>query len=203
LLTAACSSDGGMVNSGQGQVRISLTSGDNVAPAGLAEPGNTSSESGSTVVPTDGDRDESGNTGDGSACDRLQAANVTFSAVLARNLDGQLIDTSMDLPRTLNMLRFADGGRVELPVGFLPPGMYDLIVVNITKVEFVLLNGLKITIEPPLGGWITRLDVRPRPFEVIEGQTTTVGIRFYPHRLFRVKDGKFKFDIDGGFEMGD
>ena len=81
--------------------------------------------------------------------------------------------------------------------------MYDMILVNITKVEFVLLNDLKISIEPPLGGWISRLQVRPRPFEVIEGETTTVALRFFPHRLFKVKKGKFEFKIKDGFEFGD
>ena len=109
----------------------------------------------------------------------------------------------MDLPRTLNMLGFADGRVVELPIGFLPPGMYDLILVNMTKVEFVLQNDLKISIEPPLGGWIAKLAVRPRPFEVIEGQTTTVALRFFPHRMFRIKNGKFKFEIEDGFEIHD
>lgn len=203
LLTAACSGDSGMVNSDKGQVRITMTAAEDPLAAGHTDPGSTSTRSGSTVSPLDGDRDDHGDHDDGSACDRLKAANVTFSSVLARNLDGELIDTSMDLPRTLNMLGFADGRRVDLPIGFLPPGMYDLILVNITKVEFVLLNDLKITIEPPLGGWISRLDVRPHPFEVIEGQTTTVAIRFFPHRMFKIRDGKFKFKIEDGFEFDD
>jgi hypothetical protein len=205
LVTAACSGDDGMVNSNKGQVRITLTSTDDPLATGHTEPGSTSAGSSSTVSPMDGDRDDHGDhdDDDGCACNRLKAANVTFSSVLARNLDGELIDTSMDLPRTLNMLGFGEGRRVELPIGFLPPGMYDMILVNITKVEFVLLNDMKISIEPPLGGWISQLQVRPRPFEVIEGQTTTVGIRFFPHRLFRIKNGKFEFKHDHGFEIDD
>jgi len=192
-----------MVNSDKGQVRIVMTSTADPLAAGHTEPGSISSQSGSTVSPMDGDRDDHGDHDDGSARERLKAANVTFSSVLARNLDGELIDVSMRLPRTLNMLGFANGGRVELPVGFLPPGMYDMILVNITKVEFVLLNDLKISIEPPLGGWISRLEVRPRPFEVIEGETTTVALKFFPHRMFKVKKGKFEFKIEDGFEFGD
>jgi hypothetical protein len=203
LLTAACSGDDGMVSSNKGQVRITMTSAADPLAAGHTDPGSTSSESASTVSPADGDRDDHGDRDDGSACDRLTAANVTFSSVLARNLDGELLDTSMNLPRTLDMLGFGEGRRVELPIGFLPPGMYDLILVNITKVEFVLRDGTKISIEPPLGGWISRLDVRPRPFEVIEGETTTVGIRYFPHRLFKIKNGKFEFKHDGGFEIDD
>ena len=120
LLTAACSGDGGMVNSDKGQVRIVMTSTADPLAAGHTEPGSVSSESGSTVSPMDGDRDDHGDRDDDYAGDRLKAANVTFSSVLARNLDGELIDVSMRLPRTLNMLGFANGGRVELPVGFLP-----------------------------------------------------------------------------------
>jgi len=203
LLTAACSGDGGMVNSDKGQVRIVMSSAADPLAVGHADPGSISSQSGSTVTPLDGDRDDHDDYDDGCACNRLKAANVTFSSVLARNLDGELIDTSMDLPRTLNMLGFADGRVVELPIGILPPAMYDLILVNMTKVEFVLQNDLKISIEPPLGGWIARLEVRPRPFEVIEGQTTTVALRFFPHRMFKVKNGKFKFEIKDGFEFHD
>jgi hypothetical protein len=192
-----------MVNSGKGQVRITMTATADPIAAGHTAPDSTSSESSSTVSPLDGDRDDHDDHDDGCACDRLNAANVTFSSVLARNLDGELIDTSMDLPRTLNMLGFADGRRVELPIGFLPPGVYDMILVNITKVEFVLLDDTKISIEPPLGGWISRLDVVPHPFEVIEGETTTVGIKFFPHRLFKVKKGKFTFELKDGFKIDD
>ena len=201
LLTAACSGDDGMVTSNKGQVRITMTSVADPLAAGHTDPGSTSSELGSTIAPMDGDHGDHDDRDDGCACDRLTAANVTFSSVLARNLDGELLDTSMNLPRTLNMLGFGEGRRVELPIGFLPPGMYDMILVNITKVEFVLLNGTKVSIEPPLGGWISRLSVLPRPFEVIEGETTTVGIRFFPHRLFKIKKGKFEFKLDGGFEL--
>lgn len=203
LLTAACSGDGDMLSSDKGQVRIVMTSTDDPLAAGHTAPDSTTTQSSSTVAPMDGDRDDHHDHHDGCACERLKAANVTFSSVLARNIDGEFIDTSMDLPRTLNMLGFNDRGRIELPIGFLPPGIYDLILVNITKVEFVLLNDLKISIEPPLGGWVSRVEVLPRPFEVIEGETTTVLLRFYPHRMFKVKDGKFKFEIKDGFEYDD
>jgi len=205
LLTAACSGDDGMVSSNKGQVRITMTSTADPLAAGHTGPASTSIESGSTVTPIEGGLHDHGgdDRDDGCACDRLTAANVTFSSVLARNLDGELLDTSMNLPRTLNMLGFGEGRRVELPIGFLPPGMYDMILVNITKVEFVLLNGTKVSIEPPLGGWISRLSVLPRPFEVIEGETTTIGIKFFPHRLFKIKKGKFEFKLDGGFEFDD
>jgi hypothetical protein len=205
LLTAACSGGGDMVGSDKGQVRIVMTSTEDPLAAGHTAPDSISAQSGSTVSPIlgeDHDHDDDDRE-DGCACRRLKAANVTFSSVLARNIDGEFIDTSMNLPRTLDMLGFNDRGRIELPAGFLPPGIYDLILVNITKVEFVLLNDLKISIEPPLGGWVSRLEVRPRPFEVIEGETTTVLLRFYPHRMFKVKDGKFKFEIKDGFEIDD
>jgi len=200
LLTAACSGDGDMVGADKGQVRIVMTSTEDPLATEHTAPDSTSSQSGSTIAPMDGGHDDD-DRDDGCACDRLKAANVTFSSVLARNIDGEFIDTSMNLPRTLNMLGFNDQGRIELPIGFLPPGIYDLILVNITKVEFVLLNDLKISIEPPLGGWVSRIEVLPRPFEVIEGETTTVLLRFFPHRMFKVKKGKFEFKIEDGFDF--
>jgi len=195
LLSAACSGDGGMVNSDQGQVRIVMAS--SVEPLGVenAVPGSIGSDPDTTRSPMDGDR------GDDSARDKLKAANVTFSAVVARNLDGELIDVSMDLPRTINMLGFAGGGTVDLPVGFLPPGMYDQLIVVMTEVQFVLLNDLTITITPPLGGWTAIVGVRPQPFEVIEGETTTVRLRFFPYRLFRENGDGFHFHPE--FELDD
>ena len=196
-----------MVNSDQGRVKISMTSAEDPLAAGHTAPDSITSQSGSTVSPIlDGKHDhddDDGDREDGCACNRLKAANVTFSSVLARNIDGEFVDTSMNLPRTLNMLGFNDRGRIDLPMGFLPPGIYDLILVNITTVEFVLPNDYKIAITPPLGGWVSRLEVLPRPFEVIEGETTTVLLKFFPHRMFKVKNGKFKFEIKDGFEFDD
>jgi hypothetical protein len=184
LLTAACSDGGGMVNSDEGRVRIVMSGGPEAGVAAMTSDG--------------GDRDEHD---DDCACRRLKAANVTFTSVLARNLDGVLVDTSMELPRTINMLRLAEGRVVELPAGFLPPGLYDQIVVVMKDVEFVLLNDTRIKITPPLGGWTSIIGVRPRPFEVIEGQTTTVRLKFFPHLSFKERGDDFEFEPE--FDMDD
>jgi hypothetical protein len=143
----------------------------------------------------------------------LQAANVTFASILARNLDGQLIDVTIALPTTVNLLELVSGGTVTLPIGFLPPGTYDQLVVVMTKVELTLGNGTVITIDPPGGGWTAIIRVT-EPFTVAEGATTTVSIRFHADGSFRWLDGSWQFhpefdcdghddDHDGGDDDGD
>jgi hypothetical protein len=130
---------------------------------------------------------------DGSSTDHsLQTANVTFASILARNLDGQLIDVTIALPTTVNVLELVSGGTVTLPVGFLPPGTYDQLVVVMTRVELTLGSGTVITIDPPGGGWTAVIPVT-EPFTVAEGATTTVNIRFHADGSFRWLDGAWQF----------
>jgi hypothetical protein len=132
-------------------------------------------------------------TSDGSSTDQtLQSANVTFASILARNLDGQLIDVTIELPTTVNLLELVSGQTVTLPIGFLPPGTYDQLVVVMTGVELTLGNGTVITIDPPGGGWTAIIRVT-EPFTVTEGATTTVNIRFHADGSFRWLDGRWEF----------
>ena len=196
-LTAACSDGNGVLNPDQGNVRVVLTA-DSAATAGSTGDGGALADplSGGATAPTgvlhDGD-DDDGDRGD-DILSRLAEANVTFASLLARNVDGQLIDLAVELPRTVNLLALMDGGEVTLPTGTLPPGMYDQIVVVITQVEFVFQSGGKIALTPPGGGW-TRI-VRVTPFEVIEGETTTIELRFRPWQAFRDLGGEFQFFPD-------
>jgi hypothetical protein len=125
----------------------------------------------------------------------LQSANVTFASILARNLDGQLIDVTIALPVTVDVLGLVSGGSFTLPAGLLPPGTYDQLVIVMTKVELTLSNGTVITIDPPGGGWTAVIRVT-EPFTVVEGETTTVDIRFRPDRSFRWLDGEWEFHPD-------
>jgi hypothetical protein len=122
---------------------------------------------------------------------RLEQANATFASLLARNLDGQLIDLAVDLPRTVDLIGLLEGGTVELPMGTLPPGMYDQMVVVITELELVFLNGGKVAVTPPGGGWTSI--VRVTPFEVVEGEVVTIELRFKPRDAFRELGGIFRF----------
>jgi hypothetical protein len=130
---------------------------------------------------------------DGSSTDHpLQTANITFASILARNLDGQLIDVTIALPVTVDVLAMVSGRTVTLPVGFLPPGTYDQLVVVMTKVELTLGSGTVITIDPPGGGWTAVIPVS-EPFTVADGATTTVNIRFHADGSFRWLDGAWQF----------
>lgn len=169
LLAAACSGADGVVNKDTGMLRISLASGNTAA------------------LTTGGDgaacRDDSGRT--------ISAAAVTFSSVLARNLDGQLIAVSSELPVDVDLMAVLTGRTVELPAGTLPPGEYDQLVVVMTKVALTLSDGTVVTIEPPGGGWTAI--VPTAPFAVVEGGVTTIELRLRSDS-FRFRDGRFAFD---------
>jgi hypothetical protein len=175
-VAAGCSDGNGSLNGGQGNVRVMLTSEAAVTAA----------------TTTDGD-DDGDHDGD-DILSRLTEANATFASLLARNTDGELVDLAIELPHTVNLVELAGGDTVELPTGTLPPGTYDQLVVVITELELVFDNGGKIALTPPGGGW-TRI-VRVTPFEVIEGQVTTLEVRFRPRMAFRELAGGFGFFPD-------
>lgn len=169
LLAAACSGSDGVVNNGTGVVRVSLTSGNTAA---LTTGGDVSTM-----------RDGSGRT--------ISAVAVTFSSILARNLDGQLIPIASELPVTTDLLAILEGRTVELPAGTLPPGDYDQLVIVMTAVQLTLSDGTKVTIEPPGGGWTSI--VPTTPFTVVEGGVTTIELQLRGD-LIRFLDGRFEFD---------
>jgi hypothetical protein len=126
---------------------------------------------------------------------QLQAANVTFASILARNLDGVLTNVTIALPTTVDLIGLGSEGTFTLPAGFLPPGEYDQIIIVITSVALTLGDGTIVTIEPPGGGWTSVLQVAD-PFTVVDGQTTTVEIVFRRGRLFQLLNGRWEFNPD-------
>lgn len=182
IVTACSNGSDAITQGGKGAVQL-VMSASAVAPATLA----TTTNDGST-----GDHE-------------LQAANVTFASILARNLDGELVNVAIDLPVTVNLLGLVSGGSFTLPTGFLPAGTYDQLVIVMTKVELTLANGTVVTIDPSGGGWTAIVRVTD-PFTVDEGQTTTVNINFRPGG-FRWLDGEWdfhpEFDYHGEHEDGD
>jgi len=171
LALAAC--DGGVGVNG-GRVQLTLTSGD---LASVASP--------SLAPSTTGDYE-------GWHHPYFESANVTFSSVLARNLDGQLVDMGMDLPVTVDVVAMEEGGRtVTLPDGELPVASYDQIVVVMTGVEAVLHDGTTITITPPGGGWTAVVPICPLSVE--EGSTAVVGLMLPVRTAFVFAEGRFRF----------
>ena len=131
--------------------------------------------------------------GESSPDQQLQAANVTFASILARNLDGVLTNVTIALPVTVDLIGLGTEGAFTLPAGFLPPGEYDQIIIVITSVALTLENGTIVTIEPPGGGW-TAVIQAGSPFTVVEGQTTTVDLNFRRGRLFQLLNGRWEFN---------
>ena len=121
------------------------------------------------------------------------SANVTFSSIVARNLDGVLVEVVIEgMPVTVDVVAMDDGRRVVLPDGQLPPATYDQLVVVMTQVEGVTFDGTTITITPPGGGWTSIVPVCP--FVVGTDDTTVVELQFNLRRAFRWHDNRFHFE---------
>lgn len=170
---AACDTGTGPVNGGR--VRLTLSAGDPLVAAPQATAPATTGD-------WEGERDRP----------IFQSANVTFASVLARNVDGELVDLGMDLPTTVDIIAMEEGGRtVTLPDGELPPATYDQIVVVMTAVEGVLNDGTTITVTPPGGGWTAIVPVCP--FDVVEGETAVVGLTLPVRSALYLREGRFHF----------
>jgi len=137
----------------------------------------------------------------------ITSASISLSSILARNLDGQLIDVTMDLPVTLDLVDLIQGRTIELPIGSLPVGSYDQLVIVIRTLHLELSDGTLIDVTPPGGGWTAI--VRVEGFDVVDGVVTTVNLRFRADRAFRWIDGRLEFnpefdcDVDRGGDDDD
>jgi hypothetical protein len=190
LIAAGCGSDDGL-GPNEGRVRFVLSS-DAAGAMGAGDatvstlPELQSGVEGTTVEPTlHGDDDDGDRTG------WFQSANVTFSSILARNVEGVLVDVDMELPVTVDVLKMERGKEIQLPPGDLPTGTYDQLVVVMTEVEGTGLDGTVIAITPPGGGWTSIVPICP--FVVDEGSTTVVGLSFKLRNAFSWRDKKYHF----------
>ena len=189
VVLSACGGDASLDRGGQGRVAIVMSA----AGGGLAADG-AASLTGAADASAD-----SASHGTCQSTQALQGADVTFSSILARSLDGKLIDVTIDLPVTVDMLSLGNGKSATLPVGFLPPGTYDQLVVVMTRVEFTLSDGTKVAITPPGGGWTAVVRVAA-PFTVADGETTTITLKFRRDVSFGCGSGGWewhpRFDCD-------
>jgi len=177
-------------DSRSGNVQFVLTAGApamSASTAGSTLPGRTSGLSSAALW-----QDDDGEGDD--ILSKLAKVNVTFSSLMARNLDGELVSLVIDLPQTVDLISVLNGRQVSLPAGTLPPGMYDQIVVVIKRVEFVFVDGTSKVLTPPGGGWTRIIPVQT--FEVIDGQTITIELRFNPLHAFEEMNGEFEFSPD-------
>lgn len=170
-LLGACSSSNSVTGTGAGMGRVRMVIG-----------GGTSGAAGgmSTVALNDG----TGRT--------ITSAQITLSSILARNLDGHLIDVTVDMPFTLDLVSVIQGGTVDLPMGALPAGTYDQIVIVIRSLHVVLSDGTQIDVTPPGGGWTAI--VPTQQFDVVDGQTTTVHLAFHASGAFQWINGQLNFN---------
>ncbi len=178
LLAAACSESDSVMNPNEGQVRFVISSsGDSF---------------GAVPATRDDDDDRDDDRDDWQAHLQLKSAFVTFSSILGRNLEGELISVEIDLPASVDILSQIDGRTFTLPMGTLPPGTYDELVVVMKQVELILQNETSIVVTPPGGGWTAIIPVCP--FTVMEGGTTTVQVKFFRHRSFKFHNSTFHFE---------
>jgi hypothetical protein len=195
LLAAACSGSSDTLNAaGKGQVQISMTTGSDatINSAGSAGLSTTGILAGAPAV-------TSGSHGHGPSLPDLASANVTFSKIQARTIDGTWVDVLIALPATVDMVAIRDGKTVELPAGLLPPGTYDALSVTITQVDIALVDGTLIAITPPAGGWT--VEIATKRFEVVEGEATAVRLKFREDHSFKFVGGSIGFEPE--FECHD
>ncbi len=181
LVLAAC---GGSDTAGKGQLSVVLSSSNALAANGR-------SASAMSTGP--------GSSSDGTCQGGAQAASVTFSSILARTLDGSLVDVTIPLSEPVDLLSLVNGKQATLPVGFLPPGTYDQLVVVMKSVELTLASGAKIAMTPPGGGWTAIVRVA-QPFTVEADTTTTVTFNFRRDLSFGCRGGGWEFHPE--FECG-
>ena len=121
----------------------------------------------------------------------IESAKITIARIVARNLDGQLIEVGMQLPVSVDLITLVQGGTFELPAGSLAVGSYDQLTVVIGALRVTLSNGTVSDVDPPDGGWmaIVRTD-----FDVVEDEVATVNLHFRPEHAFKWTQGQLEFD---------
>lgn len=122
----------------------------------------------------------------------FQSANITLSSILARNQAGVLVNVAMELPVMVDVVMLDNGREVTLPQGELPPATYDQVVLVMTQVEAVTLDGTIIAITPSGGGWTAVVPICP--FVVEEGGTTTVNLTLMLNQAFSWRTSRFHFE---------
>jgi hypothetical protein len=172
MLIAGCSGSDSMTGNSRNTGRVHIVMG------GASTVAATSASSTTAAL-----TDDAGRT--------ITSAVISLSSVLARNLDGQLIDVAIALPVDVDLVGLLQGHTVDLPIGALPPGTYDQLVVVIKSLHVVLSDGTQIDVTPPGGGWTAI--VPAQPFDVVDGQVTTVTLQFRAAGAFQWSDGHLDF----------
>jgi hypothetical protein len=188
LAAAACGASDDMLGVNEGRVRFVLSSGD----ASLGVVDGPSSVAARTESGPNGEIPADPSRGDGPHFG-VASANVTFASILARNLDGVLVNVEMDppLPVTVDVMALEGGGReIQLPEGSLPAASYDQLVVVMTAVELVTHDGTSITIDPAGGGWTAIVAVCPF---TVDAEATTVALKFMVRKSFFWSGSRFHF----------
>ena len=180
MAVAGCGTSDSLLDANEGRVRFVLSGGDVLAPSAAVV-------SAAPSLSGDGDREENHEGRNGF----FESANVTFSSVLARNVSGELLDASMDLPAVVNVVSMEDGREIVLPDAVLPIGTYDQLVVVMKQVQGVTYDGTTVTIDPPGGGWTAIVPVCE--FVVGDGETSVVGLKFMVREAFKWRDNRFHF----------
>lgn len=180
LVLIGCGDGASMLGSDGGRVRFVLSASSSALAADAA-----SAELDGPAA-TDGDRD--GHHG------FFESANVTLSSILARNLEGVLMNVGYpegELPTTVDVVALDGGKQVTLPAGTLPPDTYDQVVLVMTEVQGVTFDGTTITIEPPGGGWTA---VVPICQFIVEGtDPVTVELKFDLRQAFSWSNNRYHF----------
>jgi hypothetical protein len=179
LVAEGCGNGDGVLGVNEGRVQFLLSSDAEAAVPNAASPDGP--------VATDGDHGRGYH-------EFFQSANVTFASILARNLDGVLENVTFEdppLPFTVDVVSMDGGKEIMLPDGELLAATYDQLVVVMTEVEGVTLDGTTITMTPPGGGWTAIVPMCQ--FVVGDGGTTTVSLKFMLNQAFSWRNSRYHF----------
>ena len=88
----------------------------------------------------------------------------------------------------------------ERALSFFPAGHYQGFVVTLSSASLVLQDGTRLTIEPPGGGWSAR--IRTAPFEVVDGEPTTVELSIRLGQALHWIRDHFEFEPIFGCHVG-
>ncbi len=184
FVAAGCAGSDSMLAPNQGRVRFVLA-GDGAPAVGGPAAVEFQSENGGILPGGDA-------LDGGPSHPRIKSANVVFTSILARDLNGVLVNVEMDLPATVDVVALETGRQVALPEGELPAGEYDQVVVVMTQVQVVLGDDTTITITPPGGGWTAIVPLCPAVS--VNSEETTVALTLEVRGSLLWLGDRFRFE---------
>ena len=129
------------------------------------------------------------------AAPTLTVAEVTFSSLEARTVDGVWVAAEGSFPVTLDLLQFiGPQNSTELVQDLVPAGAYDQLRITVTAIHLELSDGSTYDVPIPEGGMPVLV---PVGFSVAEGGATEVVLDFRTDEAFQFNGTGVTFNPGG------